>query len=56
MSLTFDERSLTILLFESNNESLDFCEHEAKKRDLNNYLLIRSLFTKITLNNNYKKL
>ena len=44
------------MLFEINNESFDLCEHEAENRDLNNYLLTRSLFTKITLNENYKKL
>ena len=56
MLLTFNERSLSIMLFEMNNESLDLCKYEAENCDLNNYLLIRSFFTKITLNENYKKL
>ena len=56
MLLILDERSLTAVLFEMNNKLFDFCEHKAENRDLNNYLLIWSLFTKITLNENYKKL
>ena len=56
MSLIFDERSLTVILFEMNNESFDFCEHEAENYNLNDYLLIRSFFTKIMLNENCKKL
>ena len=56
MLLTFNERSLTVVLFEMNNESLDFCEYETENRDLNHSLLIRSLFTKITLDENYKRL
>ena len=56
MSLIFNERSLVTVLFEMNNKSLDFCKHEEENRDLNNYLLIRSLFTKITLNENCEKL
>ena len=56
MSLTFDERLLTTVLFKMNNESFNFCKHEAENRDLNNYLLIQSLFTKITLDENCEKL
>ena len=56
MSLIFNERSLTAVLFEMNNKSFDFCEYKAKNHDLNNCLLIRSLFTKITLNENCKRL
>ena len=56
MLLIFYKRSLTAVLFEINNKSFDFCEYEVKNRNLNNCLLIRSLFTKITLNKNYKKL
>ena len=56
MLLTLDERSLTIVLFKINNESLNFCEHEAENRDLNDYLLIRLLFTKTILNENCEKL
>ena len=56
MSLIFNGRSLTAVLFKINNELFDFCEHEVENRDLNNYLLIRSLFTKITLNENYERL
>ena len=56
MSLTLNERSLTAVLFKINNKSLDLCEHEAKNRDLNNCLLIQSLFTKITLNKNCERL
>ena len=56
MLLTLDKRSLTTLLFKMNNKSLDFCEHGAENRDLNNCLLIRLLFTKIILNDDYKKL
>ena len=39
-----------------NNKLFDFCEHEAENRNLNDCLLIRSLFTKITLNKNCEKL
>ena len=55
MSLTFNEQSLTTVLFEMNNKSFDLCEHEAKNRDLNDYLLTRSLFAKITLNKNCER-
>ena len=54
--MILDERSLTTVLFEINDKSLDFCEHKAENRDSNNCLLIRSLSTKITLNENCKKL
>ena len=53
--MILDERSLTIVLFKINNKSFDFSEHEAENRDLNDYLLIRSLFTKIILNDDYEK-
>ena len=56
MSLIFNERSLTVVLYEMNNKSFDFYEHEAENRDLNDYLLIQSLFTKIMLTKNYKRL
>ena len=56
MSLIFNERLLTIILFKMNNKSLDLCEHEAENRDLNNYILISSLFTKIMLNENCERL
>ena len=52
MLLILDERLLTAVLFEMNNKSLDFYEHATKNRDLNNYLLILSFFTKIMLNEN----
>ena len=51
----FNERLLKVVLFKMNNESLDFCEYKTKNRDLNNYLLIQSLFTKIILNENCEK-
>ena len=54
--MILDERSLTTVLFKMNNESFNLCEHEAENRDLNDYLLIRSLFTKITLNENCERL
>ena len=56
MLLIFNKRSLTAVLFKMNNKSFNFCKYKTEKRDLNNYLLIRSSFTKIKLNNNYKKL
>ena len=56
MLLIFNERSLTAVLFKINNKSFNFCKHETENRNSNNYLLIRSLFTKITLNENLKKL
>ena len=56
MLLIFDERSLAAVLFKMNNKSFDFYEHEIEDHDLNNCLLIRSLFTKITLNENCEKL
>ena len=56
MLLIFNEQSLTVMLFKMNNESLDFCEHETENCDLNNCLLIRLLFTKITLNENCERL
>ena len=56
MLLTFDERLLTVMLFKMNNELFDFYEHEAENRDLNDYLLIRLLFMKITLNQNCERL
>ena len=40
MSLILDERSLTVVLFEMNNKSIDFYEHEIENRDLNDHLLI----------------
>ena len=39
-----------------NNKLFDLCEHEAENRDLNDCLLTRSLFTKITLNENCERL
>ena len=39
-----------------NNKSFDLYEYEAKNRDLNDCLLTRLFFTKITLNENYEKL
>ena len=56
MSLTFNEQLLTVVLFKINNKSFDLCKYEAENRNLNNYLLIRSFFTKITLNENFKRL
>ena len=55
MLLILDERSLIVVLFKMNNKSFDRCKHETKNRDLNNCLLIQSLFMKITLNENYEK-
>ena len=54
--LILDERLLTVVLFKMNNKSLNFCENELENHDLNDCLLIRSLFTKITLNENCEKL
>ena len=54
--LIFDERSLTIVLFKMNNELFNLCEHETEDCDLNDCLLTRSLFIKITLNEIYKRL
>ena len=54
--LILNEQSLTIVLCKINNESFDFCKHETENYDLNDYLLIQSLFTKIMLNENYKRL
>ena len=54
--MTFNERSLTVVLFEMNNELFDLYEHEVENRDLKDYLLIQLLFTNITLNNDYKRL
>ena len=56
MLLILNERLSTTVLFKMNNESLDLYEYEAENRDLNDYLLIRSLFTKITLNENCERL
>ena len=56
MSLIFNEWSLTVVLFELNNKSFNLCEHEAKNCDLDKYLLIRSFFTKIILNENCERL
>ena len=56
MSLTFNKQLLKTVLFKMNIKSFDLYKHEAKDRDLNDYLLIRSLFTKITLNENCKRL
>ena len=44
------------MLFEINNELFNLCEHETENRDLNDCLLIRSFFTKITLNKNCERL
>ena len=40
MSLILDERSLTAILFEINNELLNLCKHETETCDLNDCLLI----------------
>ena len=56
MLLIFDERSLTVVLFKMNNKSFNICKHETEDRDLNDYLLIRSFFTKIMLNENCERL
>ena len=56
MLLIFYKRSLTTVLFKMINESFSFCKDETKNRNLNNYLLIRSLFTKVTLNENCERL
>ena len=55
MLLILDERSLIVMLFKTNNASFYLCEHEAKKRGLNDCLLIRSLFIKVTLNDDYER-
>ena len=54
--MILDERLLTVVLFKINNKLFDLCEHETKNHDLNDYLLIRSLFTKITSNDDYERL
>ena len=40
MSLIFNERLLTVVLFKIHNKSFDFYKHETENRDLNDCLLV----------------